>query len=189
MLQRISERAGYLKREDPTPEQIAKKIQPKIIYQKKPCNPHWYRHSRTTIWAPHYTDQVLCKLMGWISGSDEPKRYVHLCGIDVKDAFKKVNSLAEVPKQIPAMITCFCGGINNSSERYCYQCHKPLTVDIAIIDKQRRDAAIEEAFHNFEKMMKNSQDQQEWTLFSKRYDAERDIKTNIYSETTKEVKQ
>lgn len=58
----------------------------------KPCNPHWFRHSRATLWAPKFTTSVLCKLMGWKLDGRMIKHYVHLCIQDVQHEFKKIYS-------------------------------------------------------------------------------------------------
>jgi integrase len=187
MVQRIFERAEYLVREEPTREQIKSKTQPKIKYLKKPCNLHWFRHSRATLWASQYTENLLCKLMGWASGSDQPKIYVHLCGTEVKEAFQKMNGLAEVPKKIPEIITCICGAKNNNSARYCYQCYKPLTIDIAIIDDLRKREAMNEAFKKFEEIMQNANDRAEWLQFDQTVNITPNSGVKLHPENSKEV--
>jgi integrase/recombinase XerD len=99
-------------------------------------NLHWFRHSRATLNAPHWTEQIMCKYFGWVAGSKQVRTYVHLCTQQVEDAFLKMNGLAteeDAKKNLPQV--CGCGMSNDSFARYCLQCGNPLSVVSAVQDQ------------------------------------------------------
>jgi integrase len=123
----------------------------------KKRNPHWFRHSRATIWAQSYSESVLCKLMGWTEGSKQVKTYVHLGGSQVQEAFMIQNNIkTETPKENP-IIKCTCGTINHKQQRYCQVCFKPLTLDIALTDEEKKNTTINEAMSFMAEVMKDPQ--------------------------------
>jgi len=67
----------------------------KANFKDKKHNLHWFRHSRATILAPHVVEVVLCDYMGWVRGSKQIKRYVHLCAKQVENAFMELNGMVK----------------------------------------------------------------------------------------------
>jgi site-specific recombinase XerD len=101
---------------------------------KKKHNWHWFRHSRATILAPKLTEVMLCKYMGWVPGSRQIKRYVHLCNEQLENVYLSIHGMQQTQEISDKPIKCICGTLNQSKERYCYRCYKPLRVDVAIQD-------------------------------------------------------
>ena len=101
---------------------------------KKKHNWHWFRHSRATILAPKMTEVMLCKYMGWVIGSRQIKRYVHLCNNQLENVFLTIHGLKQKNEEVELPIKCICGTVNNPKERYCYRCYRPLNVSVAIQD-------------------------------------------------------
>jgi integrase len=121
----------------------------------KKRNPHWFRHSRATIWAQSYSESVLCKLMGWTEGSKQVKTYVHLGGTQVQEAFMIQNNIKQETPKETSVIKCTCGTLNHKLQRYCQTCFKPLTLDIALNDEEKKNTAINEAMTIMSEVMKD----------------------------------
>ncbi len=134
----------------------------------KKHNLHWFRHSRATLLAPNLVEVVLCDYMGWVRGSKQIKRYVHLCAKQVENAFMELNGLVkkEDNKRLP--IKCSCTAINDNKSRYCYRCGKPLSVEIALKDEQRYNSDMNNTLKNFMDMMKNPDLLKRFEEFNKR---------------------
>lgn len=113
---------------------------------KKKHNPHWFRHSRATIIAPKYSEQVLCKIMGWSLGSKQVQTYVHMGAGQVEDAFLENHGLEEPEKKQPKITICVCGCTNTPDAKYCYKCGKALSVATFYAEEQSKNQAIDEAF-------------------------------------------
>lgn len=108
----------------------------KKSHVSKRHNYHWFRHSRASILAPNLTEVVLCKYMGWTIGSKMVRNYAHLCNNQLEDVFLKLHGI-KTRDEIESPITCsVCGKLNNPSERYCYQCSRPLKVETLIQDQE-----------------------------------------------------
>ncbi|MFH1849247.1 MAG: site-specific integrase [archaeon] len=99
-------------------------------------NWHWFRHSRATILAPHVTEAILCKYMGWRIGSKQVRVYVHLCTKQLQDVIMKLNGISTKEDQTDKPVLCVCGTLNNPRERYCFRCYKPLKMETAIQDQE-----------------------------------------------------
>lgn len=106
----------------------------------KKHNWHWFRHSRATILAPKLTEIMICKYMGWSSGSQQIRRYAHLGNTQLESVFLDMHGLKNVEKEKEIQLKCVCGTLNNSKERYCYKCFRPLSVEVAI---QEKDESIQ----------------------------------------------
>lgn len=52
----------------------------------KPVNPHQFRHSCATIKAKFMTESQLCEFMGWVQGTKQVARYVHLSSKNIIDS-------------------------------------------------------------------------------------------------------
>jgi integrase/recombinase XerD len=112
---------------------------------KKKNNAHWFRHSRSTIDASKYNEQILCKLRGWTIGSSMARRYTHLSGKDVEDAYRKAKGL-EKPEEIKVSnepIKCVCGRLNESESRYCSACGKALNMDVVMKEQEYLEKAFD----------------------------------------------
>lgn len=132
-------------------------------------NPHWFRHSRATINAARYSEQVLCKLMGWELGSKQVRTYVHMGAGQVEAAFKEQEGLqAPEEKRVFRMQECVCGNTNTPDSRYCYSCGRPLSVGVMLQDEEQKNNAIEEAMQEFAKIMANPQLRAEFEQYVKR---------------------
>jgi hypothetical protein len=103
---------------------------------KKRCNLHWFRHSRATILAPKLTEAVLCKYMGWSTGSKQVRRYVHPCVSQVEDAFLGMYDLTNGNKPKETTLKCVCGTVNPLEEKYCYRCYQPLRLETLMQEKE-----------------------------------------------------
>lgn len=113
---------------------------------KKKHNPHWFRHSRATIWSMDYTEALLCKLMGWVIGSKQSQTYIHLNPRDVENNFLQQNGIIQKTKdQAPKQQKCLCGTINEASAQYCFKCGKPLSVKVLLESQDKIKQAEKEA--------------------------------------------
>ena len=67
---------------------------------KKHIHPHLFRHTRLTIWARIYTEQVLKALANWSPSSDMAEVYVHFAEKDlIKQQMKQYGLLHENEKE------------------------------------------------------------------------------------------
>lgn len=67
----------------------------------KDCNPHFFRHTRATIWAndPTITRSQLCYLMGWSQSSRMPDVYLHTGRRDVFNVFEKQKAAEQISEE------------------------------------------------------------------------------------------
>ena len=113
---------------------------------KKKHNPHWFRHSRATLWSMDYTEALLCKLMGWVIGSKQSQTYIHLNQRDVENNFLQQNGIIQkAEQQAPKQQKCLCGTINEASAQYCFKCGKPLSVKVLLESQDKIKQAEKEA--------------------------------------------
>lgn len=108
-------------------------------------NPHWWRHSRATLWAGMFPHAILCQLMGWAQGSAQAKRYVHLTAEDVRKRVREGYGIAKADEITPTVQVCRCGEPNRTEARYCFKCSQPLNVAVVLEDQRTRDQAIRDA--------------------------------------------
>lgn len=124
--------------------------------QSKKHNFHWFRHSRATILAPHFSEVILCKYMGWVLGSKQIKRYVHLCNQQVKDAVLSYNGMVVEQKQeTEKPLICICGAVNVSFAKYCLKCGNPLKVEIAVRDSITLSNEIDDRLKIYNEIMQD----------------------------------
>lgn len=121
----------------------------------KPMNPHWFRHSRATIYGRTYTERHLEKIMGWTIGSKQPKTYCHHTFKDAEREFKKQNGLEEPEEISPQVQVCACGNPNESTAKYCYKCGQALRIDVLQDDQAKRDDAMTYAMEALLDIMKD----------------------------------
>lgn len=121
----------------------------------KKRNFHWFRHSRATLLAPHLSEVVLCDYMGWTRGSNQIKRYVHLCAKQVESVFLQLNGLVAPDQNKNNPIKCSCTAINEHNARYCFRCGKPLSVEIAIVDENKKKIETDKTIQFLMEIMQN----------------------------------
>lgn len=102
----------------------------------KRLNLHWFRHSRATLLAPKLTEYLLCQYMGWVIGSRQARRYVHLCPEQLETEMLTIHGLEERKEEDEKPRLCSCEALNDSRARYCYKCGKPLDVSVALQDQE-----------------------------------------------------
>lgn len=131
-------------------------------------NLHWFRHSRATLLAPKLTEQILCKFMGWRIGSQQPRTYSHLSVEQINDAILSIHGLKKEEDKTDTPIKCICDCLNNPNERYCYKCHRPLTVATIVQDKEVVDTEINVTIKLMMEMLKDPKVMAEFEAFKKR---------------------
>ncbi len=131
----------------------------------KKHNWHWFRHSRATILAPKLNEVMLCKYMGWVLGSNQVKIYVHLCHEALEDVFLTMNSIKPREEEIDKPIKCMCGSLNGTSERYCFKCHRPLSTEVVLQDKEIVNSEINKTVQFMMEMTKNPEMMKQFQKF------------------------
>jgi len=121
----------------------------------KKHNLHWFRHSRATILAPKITESMLCKHLGWSIGSRQIRTYSHLSVKQLEDVMLTLNGIKPKDEEIDNPVKCACGTLNNSKERYCYKCFKPLNVETVIQDQEIVNSEINKTVQFMMEMTKN----------------------------------
>jgi len=110
----------------------------------KPLNPHHFRHSRATELAKKLTEAQLCQYMGWVQGSQETARYVHLSGRDTDRAILEMHGIIEEEKKESKFkpIKCpRCGIQNDPAAKFCSGCSHGLDeISIMKYDEQKEKA-------------------------------------------------
>lgn len=124
-------------------------------FKHKKHNMHWFRHSRATLLAPSFSEVVLCDYMGWVRGSKQIKRYVHLCAKQVENAFMEVNGLIKKEDNQRLPKRCSCNTLNEFNARYCFRCGKPLSVEIAVQDEQNIKVETDKSINLLMEIMRN----------------------------------
>ena len=104
----------------------------------KPCNLHWFRHSRASINGAEWTEPVMRLYFGWSSGSRMPTQYCHTSKKQLLEACKSLNgiSIKEEEDKNKALI-CGCGTINDNICRYCNSCGTALKIEYLIEDEKK----------------------------------------------------
>ncbi|MFW5903051.1 MAG: tyrosine-type recombinase/integrase [archaeon] len=102
----------------------------------KPVNPHQFRHSRATFLANRFTESQMCEWFGWVQGSDQPARYVHLSGRDIDEAYDKIHGLKqEEEKEDKAELSPIecprCEEQNSPDAKFCQRCGQALSIEAA----------------------------------------------------------
>ncbi len=132
----------------------------------KRCNLHWFRHSRATLLAPHLSEVMMCKYLGWHLGSDMVRRYVHADVSQVEDAILVMRGLQRSEQPTSKVQTCLnCKMINESGARYCHLCGRPMSVGIALADEEKKSLAIDEAFSMLQVIMSDPEMKKKYDSF------------------------
>ena len=94
----------------------------------KEIYPHLFRHSRLTELAKHLTEAELCKFAGWVIGSKQARRYVHLAHEDVENKKQQeykgqdLSGGGEVPPETSGQPSSGAlGGIGDIAQKYFQQ--------------------------------------------------------------------
>jgi len=131
LINRCFENAGFVKIEKVEYKLANGKTRTKTVSREvlKKHNLHWFRHSRASLLAPHLTEVLLCKYMGWVLGSKQVRNYVHLCTEQLEDGYLQMKGIKIVDRVDHGKPTkCGCGSINDKKSAYCYKCGRPLRV-------------------------------------------------------------
>ncbi|MEM3654314.1 MAG: tyrosine-type recombinase/integrase [Candidatus Micrarchaeia archaeon] len=117
---------------------------------KKKVFPHLIRHSRLTELAKTLKEPSLRVFAGWSATSKMPAIYVHLSGEDIDKQLLEsrgiIISNQEVPnseeKRLLVPKRCLkCGKENTFSNKLCFYCGAPMSVEALIhFDKQDQEA-------------------------------------------------
>jgi len=137
----------------------------------KKHNLHWFRHSRATLLAPHLTESILCKYMGWSIGSRQVKTYCHLNNKQVIDAVLNVKGVKDAKEQEyqDNPRNCVCGTLNEGNAKYCYKCGKPLSIEVVIQGKEAIDEEINKTMQFMMEMTKNPVLMKQFSKFREEY--------------------
>lgn len=97
----------------------------------KPVNPHHFRHSRATYMASRFTEAQMCEWFGWVQGSKQPAKYVHMAGRDIDGAYESLHGIEEKEEKEPEMVPqecprCGLEGIE-ATGKFCPRCGQALT--------------------------------------------------------------
>jgi len=136
---------------------------------KKKHNLHWFRHSRATLLAPYLTEPLLCKYLGWVLGSNQVRRYVHLCNQQLDDAYLKMHGLKEEEEESDKPLKCGCGVVNDAASRYCYKCGRPLSVEVAIKDEENKKVEMDKTVQLLMEIAKNPELMARFEEFKKNF--------------------
>ena len=109
----------------------------------KKIYPHLLRHSRLTELAKYLTEAELCRIAGWIIGSKQVRRYVHLAHEDVENKILSIHGIKipeeTEPKMAINVIKCpVCTYDNSSIDKYCSRCG--CILDVKTVIKHREKA-------------------------------------------------
>jgi len=121
----------------------------------KKFNLHWFRHSRATLDAAKYPEQVRCVRMGWVPGSKQPAVYTHLSQEMVRQVVldsKGIKTKKEVDK---AMRCPVCQVLVGKDDKYCPNCFRPLSMKQYMEDRDRMKKETDDSFQAMFDMMKN----------------------------------
>ena len=104
--------------------------------------PHLFRHSRLTELAKYLTEAELCRFAGWIIGSKQARRYVHLAQEDVENKILSIHGIKPLKepeqKTIVNIIKCpRCTYENSSLDKYCSQCGSVLDIKTVIKHQEK----------------------------------------------------
>lgn len=136
---------------------------------QKKCNPHFFRHSRASLFANKLTEQSLNSYMGWTQGSRQTRTYVHMATEQLENQILEINGINKKENQVqPTIQTCICGTINNSDAVYCFKCGKPLSLKTAIKDQDDFNDQLEKSIEFMQKVFSDPHLFERYKLFEQR---------------------
>lgn len=129
----------------------------------KPCNPHWFRHSRATLNSRFMREVPLCRFMGWEIGSKQASTYCKTNDNDVDDIVEQQLG-KKTKEQVQMHINCStCGITNDKNSKFCSRCGRALTLQSAIQGEEEIQRQIAERVTKMmETMLKNPEKRNEW---------------------------
>jgi len=115
---------------------------------EKTVNPYHFRHSRATYLANRFTEAQMNEWFGWVQGSNQPQRYVHLSGRDMDRSYAKKHGIEDeetnevstlAPKDCPR-----CGNSVPPDAKFCYKCGMALSLDATLeIEEKEKEISSE----------------------------------------------
>ncbi len=122
---------------------------------EKPVNPHHWRHSRATFMSNSFTESQMCEWFGWVQGSDQPSRYVHLSGRDIDNAYDKMHGIKEEEEEEKVELSPIkcprCEEQNSPEAKFCQRCGQALSVEAAQEMEEKEKIANKEFFKEAKK--------------------------------------
>jgi len=92
---------------------------------KKRVNLHKFRASRATELSKSLSDTVICKIGGWVPGSQELQEYLYLSGRDTDNALLEMNGLVKTEETndgFKITICPRCNTNNSPGSKFCSGC-------------------------------------------------------------------
>jgi len=135
---------------------IIRKVAELAKIEGKDINPHGWRHARATYLASNgWSEQQLCKFLGWEFGSDMPRIYIDRAGVNVDNAVDSLYGVLhkedELPKNVP--LQCIrCKEPNTPGSQFCVKCGMPMTQEAAMLEKESKETAQEILMRRLEKL-------------------------------------
>jgi len=106
---------------------------------KKNVTPHTFRRTCATR-LKKLNEYELEEYMGWKFGSKMPRIYMRRSGKDAKDSVLKAKGIIPGEKEemikTDDQICSFCNTSNPPTAKFCYNCGKPLDIEIALREKK-----------------------------------------------------
>ena len=110
---------------------------------KKRVNLHKFRASRATELSKSLSDTVICKIGGWVPGSQELQEYLYLSGRDTDNALLEINGLVKTEETNDGfkMTICpRCTTKNSPGSKFCNNCSLGLdTKTITEFEQTKED--------------------------------------------------
>jgi site-specific recombinase XerD len=95
-----------------------------------------FRHRRATKYANILTEEQMDEYFGWVKGSRQPRRYVHLSGRDIDPALLRAHGFqvpeGEAGRQQPPQECSRCHARNSPLARFCHRCGLALDLQAAL---------------------------------------------------------
>ena len=140
----------------------------KRVGLEKPCNLHWFRHSRASINGTEWTEPVMRLYFGWTPGSDMPTQYCHTSKKQLLEACKSLNGISiKSDEDKHKALTCACGTINDNICRYCNTCGTALKVEYLMEDEQKVKIQNELSIDKMIEMFSNPKNKASFDRFVK----------------------
>jgi len=115
----------------------------------KKVNPHAFRHGRATYLAQRFTEAELCEWMGWVQGSDQAQRYVHLSGSSVDSKYARLHGIEDEEKPEESQLSPIecprCDEKNDPEAKFCYKCGQALKEFGPEVEKETTKLTVDKA--------------------------------------------
>ena len=164
----LKKKSGVCEIGDPMTEDslawLLQKLKKKTKF-KKHLNPHWFRHSRSTILShdERFSEVEFCMLMDWVPGSQQARRYLHNKSEDIIKKFEEMRGKKTKTKDIvisPLLRPCSnCKTLNDiRAAKFCKGCGTPLDLKAAIELDQKESMMTNLIIKIAKAMEKNSKE-------------------------------